>query len=484
MNRTKKTDRQLQRQLGQFINELGDSADLSIRECEIGSNRIPIAVLWIDGMVDTKTLSESVLSPLLAQSHDLDFSRSEDFFNLLRDTVITAKKVTSTVSLDQAITLLLSGHTIVIREGCEKGIAVETVGLETRSIEEPTSTVVVRGPRDGFIESLDVNVSLIRRRILNKKLRVEKLTVGSVTHTTILILYLQDRAPETTVEEVRNRIKGIQIDGVLESHYIEELIRDNARSLFPTVFSTERPDDVAGGIIEGRVAVMVNGTPFVLLVPCTLFHLMKTSEDLYLAYPVTTFVRWLRFTGLFIALLLPSFYVGVLMYHPEMLPPYLLSSILSAREGVPFPLLIEALLMELTFEGLREAGIRMPRAVGSAISIVGALVIGESAVRAGIISSPTIIIVAGTAISTFIIPSIDLSGAIRLLRFFMLICASLFGLYGILIGLLLIGIHLTTLRSFGMPYLAPLAPYRRDEARKTLMRVPWWTLRTHFRKNK
>ncbi|XID93721.1 spore germination protein [Paenibacillaceae bacterium WGS1546] len=484
MNRTEQTDCRLQAQLGQFRNELGDSADLSIRECEIGSNRIPIAVLWLDGMVDPKTLNESVLAPLLAQSRELDLSVPKDLFNFLRDSVITAKKVTSAESLDQAIAMLLSGHTIVIREGSQGGIAIETLGFETRSIEEPASTVVVRGPRDGFIESLEVNVSLIRRRILNKKLRVERLTVGSVTHTPVLILYLQDRAPEATVDEVRKRLKRIQIDAVLESRYIEEMIRDNARSLFPTVYSTERPDDVAGGIVEGRIAVMVNGTPFVLLVPCTLFHLMKTSEDYYLAYPVATFVRWLRYTGLFIALLLPSFYVGVLMFHPEMVPPYLLSSILSAREGVPFPLLIEALLMELTFEGLREAGIRMPRAVGSAISIVGALVIGESAVRAGIISSPTVIIVAGTAISSFIIPSIDLSGTIRLLRFFMLISASLFGLYGILIGLLLIGIHLTTLRSFGMPYLAPIAPYRRDEAQKTLLRVPWWTLRTHSRRNR
>ncbi|MBB6672939.1 spore germination protein [Cohnella nanjingensis] len=480
----KRNNRPLQEQIGQFKSELGNSADLSIRECAVGVKQIPIAVLWLDGIVDTQSLNEGVLAPLISRTRELDVTAHEDLYIWLQNSVITAKKVSHALSIDQAITLLLSGHSIVVMDGCEGSIAVETLGIETRSIEEPASTVVVRGPRDGFVESLEVNVSLIRRRIQNKKLRVEAMTVGSVTHTSILILYLQDRAPEETVAEVRRRLSQIHIDAVLESHYIEEIIRDNARSLFPTVYSTERPDDIAGGIVEGRVALMVNGTPFVLLVPCTLFHLMKTSEDYYLAYPVATFVRWLRYIGLFIALLFPSLYVGVLMFHPEMVPPYLLSSILSAREGVPFPLLIEALLMELTFEGLREAGIRMPRAVGSAISIVGALVIGESAVRAGIISSPTVIIVAGTAISSFIIPSIDLSGTIRLLRFFMLICASLFGLYGVLFGLILIGIHLTTLRSFGISYLAPIAPYKKDEARKTLIRVPWWTLRTHSRRHR
>lgn len=467
--------------IGKVTSELGHSVDLSVRQFTIGVQQAPVAAIWLNGMVDSQTLDESVLSPLLSYNRSVNLSVHKDLYVLLRD-LITAKKITHDLTIDQAIEYVLAGNTIIVMDGYEHCIAVETIGYETRSIEEPSSTVVVRGPRDGFVESLEVNVSLIRRRIVNRKLRVEQLVVGSVTNTSVLIVYLEDRAPVKLVGEVHSRINRINIDSVLESNYIEELIRDNRYSLFPTVYSTERPDDVAEGIVAGRVAILVSGTPFALLVPCTLFLLMKSPEDYYIAYPVATFVRWIRFVGLFIALVFPALYVGVLLFHPEMIPPPLLSSILSAREGVPFPLLIEALLMELTFEGLREAGIRMPRAVGSAISIVGALVIGESAVRAGIISSPTVIVVAGTAISTFIIPSVDLSGTLRLLRFFMLLCASIAGLYGILIGLILIGLHLTSLYSFGTPYLSPIAPFKKDEALKTLIRVPWWALRTRTRK--
>ncbi|WP_138750918.1 spore germination protein [Paenibacillus sinopodophylli] len=458
--------------------ELGHSSDLSFRQCQIGSDNTPALIMWVDGLINKQSLNNDIISPLMSGSRSINrVDSDETTINFISHSLITTTEVIQVTSYESLIPLLINGWSVVIIEGIDIMIAANTQGLETRSIDEPASTSVIRGPRDGFVESIDTNISLIRRRVKNKLVRVENHWIGNMSHTKIAMMYIFDRANPDTVSEVRTRLDHIDIDAILESQYIEDLIKDSPSSFFPTVYSTERPDDVAGAILEGRVAIIVDGTPFALVLPCTLFHLLKTTEDLYLSYPIATFIRWIRFIGFFITLLLPASYLGVLTYHPEMVPPQLLSSILSARDGVPFPLLMETLLMELTFEGLREASIRMPKSIGSAISIVGALVIGESAVKAGIISSPSVIIVAGTAIASFTIPSISLSATIRLLRFVMIILASFLGLYGIMIGLFLLGIHLSSIKSVGMPYLAPFAPFRPKEAERALVRVPWFTLR-------
>lgn len=470
---------QLSARIAHLKQELGDTSDLFFRHCQLGKQRTAASIAWIDGIVNAADLNNNVISPLISGTEELDVSPyNKQALLLLSTMVVTSAESSIIESIEQAIPLLVSGWTVVILDGFTALIAVNTQGFETRSIEEPASASVIRGPRDGFVESLTVNISLIRRRIKSRKLRVESKHIGQLSHTCIALLYVEDRVHQQTLDEVRHRLEHISIDAVLESHYIEEIIKDHPWSVFPTVYNTERPDDVAGLILEGQVAIVVDGTPFALVLPCTLFHLLKTPEDMYLAYPIATFVRWIRFVGFFVTLLLPSMYVGVLTFHPEMVPPQLLSSILSARDGVPFPILMEAVIMELTFEGLREASIRMPRSIGSAISIVGALVIGESAVKAGIISSPSVIIVAGTAIASFTIPSISLSGAIRVLKFMMLLFASLFGLYGIIIGLFMIGIHLSAIRSVGLPYLAPFAPFKKQEAVRAIFRVPWFSLRT------
>lgn len=438
----------------------------------------PAVLVWIDGIVSSIDLNNNVIAPLISGTAELEMIPDDrQTLKILSTSIITATEATTVTSASQAVNLLVNGWTVLLIEGFSTMIGVNTQGFETRSIEEPASASVIRGPRDGFVESITVNTSLVRRRIRSKQVRVESRTLGEVSHTKIALLYVEDRVDRKVLEEVRKRISKIDVDAVLESHYIEEIIKDSPWSLFPTVHSTERPDDVAGVILEGRVAILVDGTPFALVLPCTLFHLLKTTEDLYLAYPIATFVRWIRIVGFFVTLLLPATYVGILTFHPEMVPPQLLSSILSARDGVPFPILMEALIMELTFEGLREASIRMPRSIGSAISIVGALVIGESAVQAGIISSPSVIVVAGTAIASFMIPSNSLSGSIRLLKFMMLMLASILGLYGIIIGLFIIGIHLCSIQSVGLPYLTPFAPYKKNEAIRALFRIPWFLQR-------
>ena len=456
---------------------LGESSDLIARECRIGQDATPALLMWIDSLVDKRTLQLTTLSPLLSmQASPLPSTDPSECLEELCRSFVSAPEAKVVDNVDEALPMLMSGWTLLLLNGARGIATIQTCGWDSRGIEEAPSSTVVRGPRDGFVESLDINISLVRRRLRSASVRVDKLKVGELSHTDVAVLYIDQRAKPSMVEEVKGRIRNVKIDGVLESQYIEELIKDNPASVFPTVYSTERPDDVANILLDGRVAIIVDGTPFALALPTTLFHFLITTEDLYLAYPVATFIRWLRYVGFIMNLLLPSLYVGTLTFHPEMVPPQLLSSILTAREGVPFPVLMETLLMEATFEVLREASVRMPRSVGSAISIVGALVIGESAVQAGIISSPAIIVVAATAIASFTIPSIALSGTVRILRFGMVLLASMFGLYGIMIGVFLLGIHLASIKSLGVPYLTPIAPFRKKEFLKTIFRVPWFML--------
>ncbi|GAA3330635.1 hypothetical protein GCM10020331_084000 [Ectobacillus funiculus] len=269
---------------------------------------------------------------------------------------------------------------------------------------------------------------------------MEAIKVGRLSNTNIVITYLDGVVEPSLVAEVRERLRRIDIDAILESGYIEELIGDNPFSVFPQVNNTERPDKVAANLLEGKIGILIDNTPFALIMPITFFYeMLQSSEDYYQHFMVSTVIRWLRFCMIGIALLLPSLYIAITTYHPEMLPTTLLLSVASGRETVPFPAFVEALIMEISFEGLREAGVRLPRTVGQAVSIVGALVIGQAAVQAGIVSATMVIVVSITGISSFIFPVFFSQGiAIRLLRFPMMICAATLGLYGILVAILIL----------------------------------------------
>ncbi|SEN14969.1 spore germination protein KA [Paenibacillus sp. OV219] len=325
---------------------------------------------------------------------------------------------------------------------------------------------------------MNVNTALVRRKIQSKDLKMESVTVGNLSRTTIVIAYIHGVAQESVVEEVRNRIRKVRIDTVLSGNVIEEFIEDQPFTVFPQVQKSERPDIVASSLAERKVAIFIDGNPLVLIVPCTLWTAFQSADDYYERFIYASFTRWLRMLLIFTSLFLPSFYVAITTFHPQLIPTNLLLSIASAREGVPFPAVIEALLMEFLFEGLREAGIRMPRQTGSAISIVGAIVIGQAAVQAGIVSAPMVIVVSVTGIASLVTPRYNMGIAFRMLRFPMLICSGMFGLYGITMASLFLLIHLTNLESFGVPYLSPVAPMERSKLRDIFIRAPWWTIRT------
>ncbi|NRF93210.1 spore germination protein [Paenibacillus frigoriresistens] len=432
--------------------------------------------VYIDGLCDTKILDQVVLKPFLFEGMPQGIGEVSTFGQIFRQQLVAVAKIKTVSKVSEVVESVLMANVAILVNGESNALIADLKGFEKRSIEEPASEPVIHGPRDGFTETLRVNTSLIRRRIRSPRLKIESFTIGELTKTGVEVLYIEGIAPDSVLGEVRKRIQRIQIDGVLDSGYLEEFVEDLPFSPFPQVQNTERPDVVCASLLEGKVAICVDNTPFVLIVPMTFWSGLQAAEDYYERFLYATFIRWIRYSLLSISLLLPSIYVAVTTFHPQLLPTNLLISIASAREGVPFPAVVEALMMEFMFEALREAGVRLPKPVGSAVSIVGALVIGQSAVQAGIISAPMVIVVATTGIASFGIPRYNLGTAYRLLRFTILILAGLLGFYGILVGCITILIHLVCLRSFGVPYLSPIAPQIPGNLKDVLIRAPRWSL--------
>ncbi|PTM58108.1 spore germination protein [Desmospora activa] len=462
---------------------LGDSSDLNLREIKVGRDGLTLGVMYIEGLVDTKVVNNNLLEPLQSlstSSADIEGLVKGDPDRLIDASiyVVGVDKVRDFPSLSQA---LLSGDTVILIDGEEQGYAVDTRGGGERGVTEPSSQSVVRGPREGFSENLRTNTALIRRRVRDTHLRLETRSIGRVTKTEIGIMYIQGIVNDKIVEEVRRRLDRIDIDSILESGYIEELIQDETFTPFPTVYNTERPDIVAGSLLEGRVAILVNGTPFVLLVPSLFVEFFQSVEDYYQRADIATLLRLLRFLAMSINLLLPSLYIAITTFHQELLPTTLLYTLAAQREGVPFPAFVEALLMESLFEILREAGIRMPRAIGQAVSIVGTVVIGLTGVQAGLASAAMTIVVSVTAISSFIAPAYNIAISVRILRYLFMAAAASFGLYGITIGLIALVLHLCSLRSFGVPYMSPFAPFDWSDQKDSFFRVPLWNMITRPR---
>jgi hypothetical protein len=433
-------------------------------------------IVYVDGFCDTKLLDETVLRPLIFEGITEKIGFMDTYRELIRQLLIPVAKVETVTTFSEVVNSVLNANVAILLEGESTGFIAELKGFDRRGIEEPSSESVIRGPRDGFTETLRVNTSLVRRRIRSPKLKMEPFTIGKQTNTYVEVLYIEGIVKDTVLEEVKKRLGQIEIDSVLGSGYIEEFIEDVPFSPFPQIQNTERPDVVCASLLEGKVAIMVDNTPFVLIVPMTFWSGLQAAEDYYERFLYTTFIRWIRFGLLNIALFLPSIYVAVTTFHPQLIPTNLLISISAAREGIPFPAMVEALIMEFMFEALREAGIRLPKSIGSAVSIVGALVIGQAAVEAGIISAPMVIIVAATGIASFGIPRYNLGIAYRMLRFPVLILAGLFGFYGIIVGAVSILIHLVTLRSFGVPYFSPIGSSHPGKLKDVLIRAPRWSM--------
>lgn len=438
-------------------------------------------LVYAESLTDSERISREILRPLLWEmpkwEKDLP-TGAGGILAFLKHSLINTRKTQDATDFVELTDHVLHGRVGILLDGAAKALIIPLQGGESRAVAEPDTEPVVLGPKDGFVEALNTNLSLIRRRLRSSRLKVEMSETGLLTQTGVAVCYIEGIANPKIVAEVRERLRRINIDSTLSSNYLAELIADEPFSLFPLMQKTERPDRTAAALTEGRIAVLVDNGPTVLLLPCTFVSLLQASEDYSLGAVYVSLIRLLRFLALNIALLLPAFTVALFAFNQEMIPTNLLHTVMRDRQNVPFPVAAEIMFMELTFEILREAGIRLPKTIGQAISTVGGLVIGQAAVTSGLIAPAPVIVVSLTAISSFTMPDYEAGAALRALRFLLLILASAFGLVGIMFGLMGVLIHLVSLRSFGVPYLSPLAPLSPGDLKDTLIRLPWWAMLT------
>lgn len=472
-------NRKLADSLHEIKSALGNSTDLIVRTYSTGDGSSqPMALVYIEGLANAQPVLDALAVTLqeqsMRQNHRTDVE-GDQYFERLFVPIGIVKKAKDFRAVMQG---LLSGEIVVLREGVDTAALLGARSWKERSIEEPSAEPSVRGPRDGFTETLRTNTSLLRRRIKDPRLWLETMYIGKVTQTEVSLMYIKGLVSENVLTEARRRLAEIDVDSILESGYIQEFIQDKTLTPFPLVFNSERPDVIAAELLEGRIAILVDNTPFVLIVPAMFAQFMQAAEDHYQRWDFATFIRSVRYLSLFINLLAPALYIALVSYHQEILPPQLLISLAAAREGVPFPVFIEAMIMEMTFEILREAGVRMPKTIGQAVSIVGTLVIGQAAVEAGLVSPAMVIVVAMTAISNFVIPAYSLAISYRLLRFFIMCLAGALGFFGILLGCMAIVFHMCSLQSFGVPYLSSFAPFHASDQKDAIFRMPRWLMLT------
>lgn len=432
---------------------------------------IEFCLVFEKNMSDLKLISRDIIEPIL--NHELPSSLNEDTVidYLIRKVLVSpTNQITSDVN--QIAESVLLGNVVLFIAGVNQAIVIPSKGYEERSITTPDTEKAIRGPKDAFTESLDTNLTLIRKRLPDKALKFIFKRLGSKTKTQVCICYIEGIASEKILKEVIKRIDDIEIDGVIESANIAENITDNPLSIFQTIGSTERPDNVVTKLLDGRIAIICNGTPFVLTVPFVFMEFFRTPEDYNLNYFFGTINRLLRILGFFLTTSTPAIYLAIVVFHQEMIPTTLAISIASSRKGVPFPTIIEMLVFLFIFETIREASTRLPTPIGQTVSITGALVIGQAAVQAKLISSPMVIIVSFTGITTFLI--VEMKSSTIVLRLFFILCSYIMGLYGYIFGVCAVIFYMVSLRSFGVPYTYRATAIDKNSVKDTYIRPPIW----------
>jgi spore germination protein KA len=450
-----------------------DNKALTLREIYIPYFQQDGTLLFLDGATDTKSLENHVLEPLRSQTNSTVASNgSRPLISLLKR-VLTSASGTEINERKKLLNDLLLGKSILLVNGQACALSIDTAGFQTRSISEPTNENVIKGPKEAFVESASVNRSLIRKQIKDHRLMTESVSIGEKTIIEVDIVYLKGVASPELVNDVKKRLQGINSDLVQSLSILEQFMELRSYSLIPSALLTERPDRACSFIHEGHIVLLMDNDPLAMVVPITFWSLFQTSEDMHLRWAYGNFIRLIRLFAMFVALLTPSIYIAVSTFHEEMLPTDLLLAIAATRERVPFPALIEVLIMETTFELVREAGIRIPKTIGPTIGIVGALILGQAAVEANIISPILVIVVALTGLSSFAIPEISFNFSVRITRFFILLTASFMGFYGIAVALTIILAYLASFESYGVPFLSPLAPHYRS-SKDLVFRPPVW----------
>ncbi|MFD0695534.1 spore germination protein [Paenibacillus sp. GCM10027628] len=455
---------------------LGDNDDLITRKFRIFGQYQAVMVYFLN-MIDQEAVNADIMRPLMtAPAHllttDFDLSRLKEV--ILYETLYHSMGKLEN-KLSAIVEVVLRGQTIIVVDGMDEAFIIGTTKVDKRAIDQPQTEQVIRGAREGFIEQLGTNIALLRYRLPTTDFTLKFQEVGRVTKSRVAVCYLKGIANDALVEEVERRISEVDIDGVLDVGYLEQFIEDNHLSPFPQIQNTERPDKAVANLLEGRVIILVDGSPFALIAPSVFTQFYQTTEDYAERFLMVSFIRLARLLALVFSLVTPSLYVAVISFNPELIPTKFAVAVAGGRAGVPFPSVVEVLLMDVSMEVLREATLRLPQQVGGALSIVGVLVIGQAAVSAGFVSPITVVVIALTTIGSFATPAYNAALALRLLRFPLVFFAGMFGLYGVMVGLILIANHVLSLKSFGVPYMSPIVPGNYEGMKDTVIRGPlWW----------
>ena len=448
--------------------------DVIFRELTIGTEPpLAAAALYIDGMTDRVLQNLSILQPLMLLA-GISPDKGETILDTIIRHLLPGNQVDTTDELRDVVDGVLMGSTVILVDFCPKAIIVETKGWEHRQVTSPANEMVIRGPQEGFTETLRINTALIRKSLHSPNLITEFFKVGRINRLDVAVMYIAGLTNPRLLEEVKRRIQSVSADYIGESGMLEQFIEDNHFILVPQTLSTERPDRVIAGLVEGQVAILIDGNPYALLVPATFFSIFQNPEDAYVRWPFGSFLRAIRLLGLFLAAFLPGLYVAVVTHHHEMIPTDLLLAISANRENVPFPSIVEVFIMEVSFELIREAGIRIPGPIGPTLGIVGALILGQAAVAANIVSPILIIVVALTAIGGFTVANYSLALTVRFLRFFNILMGVMLGIYGLVFALFIHLHYLAAAKSFGVPYLAPVTPPA-GTSPDLILRAPAWS---------
>ncbi|SFJ41110.1 spore germination protein KA [Paenibacillus sp. UNC496MF] len=433
-----------------------------------------LLLAYLDGMTSLESAEENLLKPLLFGGLPQGMARIQSLAEMFAREWMPLSNVKTVDSMEELVRHILLGSLAMLVDGEPTALVAPAPGYETRGIQEPHKESTLRGSKEGFVEQIRTNTTLLRRRIVHDGLKMESFTIGTYTQTEVVLTYIRGKASERVLSDVRERLGKIETDGVIDSAYLEEWLEDNSFSLFPQIQNTERPDIVAASLLEGKVALLTNGTPFALIMPITFWSGLQSADDYFERFVFVILTRMVRYILTFVSFALPALYVALSTFHPEMVPSNLMIGIATARENSPFPTMIEVLLMMFVFDGLQEAGVHLPNQLGPVVSIIGALVIGQAAVEAGIISTPIIIVISLTGIAAYTIPRYSATLPFRLLRYLMLIFAGWLGFVGFAFGVIYLLIHLVMLESFGTPYFSPVAPFDGPRIKNLIVRYPFW----------
>ena len=470
------------------------NSDIVIRKFTLNGKgkQYNAALVYIDGMVNSDIVNHYVLNPLMHKNQtntektsetliinkntDLNFhtTQTPELQNIIYNSLISQNSIKAESKFSSIIPAINSGFTCVLVDTLDQAFCVEAKGYETRSISKPENEIVVRGSQEAFVENIRTNTSMIRRIINNENLVIEQLSLGKVTKTTVSFCYMKNIANEDLVNEVRFRLSNIDIDSIINSGTIEQLIQDNSSILFPQTFATERCDRACNNILEGRIVILVNGNSYALIVPAILIDFITSPEDINLKHQYGNLIRVIRSIAFFVAMFMPALYVAVTNFHQELLPTDLVFAISAMRRSIPFPVIVELLIMEISFELIREASLRVPAPIGSTIGIIGGLILGEAAVSANLVTPLLIIIVAVTGICSYAIPDFSLNFTIRTFRFMYIILGYSAGFLGISFGMFIQLILLSNLQSFGASYFSPYLPPTNKNTDSSFFIKPIW----------